>query len=50
MISAIRVGAKQLLADDEQMHQSPVVPPGDGVAFVRERRLMDAASAESAYT
>jgi predicted nucleic acid-binding protein len=32
-------GRKQLLADYEQMHQAPVVPHGDVVAFVRERRL-----------
>jgi predicted nucleic acid-binding protein len=30
---------KQLLADYEQMHQAPVVPHPDVVAFVRERRL-----------
>ena len=34
-----RGGGKQLLADYEQMHQAPVVPHGDIVAFVRERRL-----------
>lgn len=27
------------LADYEQMHQAPVVPHGDVVTFVRERRL-----------
>ena len=32
-------GRKQLLADYEQMHQAPVVPHSDVVAFVRERRL-----------
>jgi len=30
---------KHLLADYTQMHQAPVVPHGDVVAFVRERRL-----------
>ena len=34
-----RGGRKQLLADYEQMHQAPMVPHGDVVAFVRERRL-----------
>jgi predicted nucleic acid-binding protein len=32
-------GRKRLLADYEKMHQAPVVPHGDVVAFVRERRL-----------
>jgi predicted nucleic acid-binding protein len=32
-------GRKQLLADYEQMHQAPVVPHADVVAFVQERRL-----------
>jgi hypothetical protein len=32
-------GRRQLLTDYEQMHQAPVVPHGDVVAFVRERRL-----------
>ena len=32
-------GRKKLLADYEQMHQAPVVPHTDVVAFVRERRL-----------
>lgn len=32
-------GRKQLLADYEHMDQAPVVPHGDVVAFVRERRL-----------
>jgi predicted nucleic acid-binding protein len=34
-----RGGRKHLLADYEQMHQAPVVPHTDVVAFVRERRL-----------
>jgi predicted nucleic acid-binding protein len=32
-------GRKKLLADYEQMHQAPVVPDADVVAFVRDRRL-----------
>lgn len=32
-------GRKQLLADYEQMHRAPVVPHGDLVAFVRNRRI-----------
>jgi predicted nucleic acid-binding protein len=32
-------GRRQLLADYEQMHQAPIVPHTDVVAFVRERRL-----------
>jgi predicted nucleic acid-binding protein len=32
-------GRKKLLADYEQMHQAPVVPQADVVAFVRDRRL-----------
>jgi hypothetical protein len=32
-------GREQLLADYEEMHQAPVVPHGDVVAFVRDRRL-----------
>ena len=32
-------GRKQLLTDYEQMHRAPVVPHGDVVAFVRDRRL-----------
>jgi len=32
-------GRKQLLADYERMHQAPVVPPADVVAFVRHRRI-----------
>jgi predicted nucleic acid-binding protein len=32
-------GRKQLLANYEQMHQAPMVPHWDVVAFVRERRL-----------
>ena len=32
-------GRKQLLHDYEQMHQAPVVPHDDVVAFVRDRRL-----------
>jgi predicted nucleic acid-binding protein len=32
-------GRKQLLAHYEQMHQAPVVPQADVVAFVRNRRL-----------
>jgi hypothetical protein len=32
-------GRRQLLADYEQMHQAPVVPHTDVVAFVRDRRL-----------
>jgi hypothetical protein len=32
-------GRKQLLADYEQMHQAPVVPHADVVAFVRHRRI-----------
>jgi predicted nucleic acid-binding protein len=32
-------GRKKLLADYEQMHQAPVVPDADVVAFVRNRRL-----------
>ena len=32
-------GRKQLLADYDQMHQAPVVPHDEVVAFVRERRL-----------
>jgi predicted nucleic acid-binding protein len=34
-----RGGRKQLLAHYELMYQAPVVPHGDVVAFVRERRL-----------
>ena len=30
---------KRLLEDYEQMHQAPVVPHADVVAFVRNRRL-----------
>ena len=32
-------GRKDLLADYEQMHQAPVVPHAEVVAFVRNRRL-----------
>jgi predicted nucleic acid-binding protein len=32
-------GRRQLLAAYEQMHQAPVVPHGDVVAFVRDRQL-----------
>ena len=32
-------GRKRLLTDYEQMHQAPVVPHSDVVAFVRDRRL-----------
>jgi predicted nucleic acid-binding protein len=32
-------GRRQLLADYEQMHQAPIVPHSDVVAFVRDRRL-----------
>ena len=32
-------GRKRLLAEYAQMHQAPVVPHGDVVAFVRDRRL-----------
>jgi predicted nucleic acid-binding protein len=32
-------GRKQLLADYSQMHHAPVVPHGEVVAFVRDRRL-----------
>jgi predicted nucleic acid-binding protein len=32
-------GRKQLLEDYEQMHQAPLVPHADVVAFVRGRRL-----------
>ena len=32
-------GRRQLLPDYEQMHQAPVVPHSDVVAFVRDRRL-----------
>jgi predicted nucleic acid-binding protein len=32
-------GRKQLLGEYEQMHQAPVVPHSDVVAFVRARRL-----------
>jgi predicted nucleic acid-binding protein len=32
-------GRTKLLADYEQMHQAPVVPHDDVVAFVRNRRL-----------
>lgn len=32
-------GRKQLLAHYEQIHQAPVVPHGDVVAFVRDRQL-----------
>jgi hypothetical protein len=32
-------GRKQLLADYERMHQAPVVPHADVVAFVRHRRI-----------
>lgn len=32
-------GRRQLLEDYQQMHQAPVVPHGDIVAFVRDRRL-----------
>ena len=34
-----RGGRRQLLAEYERMHQAPVVPHSDVVAFVRERRL-----------
>jgi predicted nucleic acid-binding protein len=34
-----RGGRTQLLADYEQMHQAPTVPPGEVVEFVRHRRL-----------
>jgi predicted nucleic acid-binding protein len=34
-----RGGRKRLLAEYAQMHQAPVVPHGDVVAFVRDRRL-----------
>jgi predicted nucleic acid-binding protein len=34
-----RGGRRQLLTAYDQMHQAPVVPHGDVVAFVRERRL-----------
>jgi predicted nucleic acid-binding protein len=34
-----RGGRRQLLGDYEHMHQAPVVPHSDVVAFVRERRL-----------
>ena len=32
-------GRRQLLKEYEQMHQAPVVPHSDVVAFVRDRRL-----------
>jgi len=32
-------GRQQLLTDYEQMHQAPVVPHADVVAFVRNRRI-----------
>jgi predicted nucleic acid-binding protein len=32
-------GRKQLLANYEYMHQAPVIPHNEVVAFVRERRL-----------
>ncbi len=32
-------GRRQMLADYAQMHQAPVVPHADVVAFVRDRRL-----------
>jgi hypothetical protein len=32
-------GRQRLLSDYEQLHQAPVVPHGDVVAFVRARRL-----------
>jgi predicted nucleic acid-binding protein len=32
-------GRKELLADYEQMHQAPVVPHAEVVAFVRNRRM-----------
>ena len=32
-------GRRQLLTEYEQMHQAPVVPHSDVVAFVRDRRL-----------
>ena len=32
-------GRKDLLADYEQMHQAPVVPHAEVVAFVRNRRM-----------
>ena len=32
-------GRTRLLADYEQMHQAPLVPHGDVVAFIRDRRL-----------
>jgi predicted nucleic acid-binding protein len=35
-----RGGRKQLLEDYEQIHQAPVVPHSDVVAFVRARRLL----------
>ena len=34
-----RGGRKQVLTDYAQMHQAPVVPHTDVIAFVRERRL-----------
>ena len=34
-----RGGRRALLADYEHMHQAPIVPHGDVVAFVRDRRL-----------
>jgi predicted nucleic acid-binding protein len=34
-----RGGRRLLLANYEQMHQAPLVPHGEVVAFVRERRL-----------
>ena len=34
-----RGGRRQLLEDYQQMHQAPVVPHSDIVAFVRDRRL-----------
>ena len=34
-----RGGRRQLLEDYEQIHQAPLVPHGDVVAFVRARRL-----------
>jgi predicted nucleic acid-binding protein len=39
LLSGDRGGRKQLLEDYEQIHQAPVVPHSDVVAFVRARRL-----------
>ncbi len=39
LLTGDKGGRRQWLADYELMHQAPVVPHGEVVAFVRERRL-----------